>query len=107
MSHQAEILTKKEIIQFIHTHRITIKSFGVHRLGLFGSYVRNEQKEGSDLDFLVEFVSGQKNLKNYFGLMDWLEASFGKEVELLTQESLSPYIGPHIEKEVEYASLTG
>ena len=107
MKRRSEILTKEEILDCIKTHQVEIKSFGVNRLGLFGSYVRNEQRIGSDLDFLVEFEPGQKSLKNFFGLIDWLEQAFNIEVELITRESLSPYIGPSIEREVEYVPLAG
>lgn len=107
MHESKNMLTKEDILHFLHVHSTIVKSFGLCRLGLFGSYIRNEQGSESDLDFLVEFEQGKKNLKNYFGLLDWLEQEFGKEVELVTIESLSPFIGPHIEKEVEYAPLTG
>lgn len=82
-----------------------IQSFGVKRLGLFGSFVRNEQHAESDVDFLVEYEPGRKSLKNHFGLIDWLEDAFQREIELVTTESLSPYIGPYIEREVEYVPL--
>ncbi len=93
------------ILTFLSTHQDAIQHFGVERIGLFGSYVRDEQKENSDIDLLVEFSKGQKNIRNLVGLADYLEDSFGKKVELVTKESLSKYIGPHILKEVKYASL--
>ena len=91
---------------FLQSHQAEIQSFGVKRLGLFGSFVRNEQHPASDVDFLVEYEPGRKSLNNYFGLIDWLENAFQREVELVTKESLSPYIGPYIEREVEYVPLT-
>ena len=75
------------------------------RIGLFGSFVRNEQHDKSDVDFLVEYEPGRKNLKSFFGLIDWLEKAFNREIELVTTESLSPYIGPYIEREVEYVPI--
>jgi len=82
-----------------------IHDLGVVKLGLFGSYVRNEQTPESDLDFLVEFDPIKKNFDNYFALAELLEGIFEKHVDLLTIESLSPYIGPHILKEVQYFEI--
>lgn len=98
-------MTKEAILGFLKAHPIELQSFGVKRLGLFGSFVRNEQHAGSDVDFLVEYEPGYKSLKNHFGLIDWLETAFQREIELVTKESLSPYIGPYIEREVEYVPL--
>jgi len=105
METNSTILTKEEILDFLKTHQIEIQSFGVKRLGLFGSFVRNEQHSGSDVDFLVEYEPGRKSLKNYFGLIDWLESAFQREIELVTKESLSPHIGPYIEREVVHVPL--
>ncbi len=82
-----------------------IHGLGVVKLGLFGSYVRNEQNPESDLDFLVEFDPIKKNFDSYFALAELLEKIFEKHVDLLTIESLSPYIGPHILKEVQYFEI--
>ncbi|NOX64125.1 MAG: nucleotidyltransferase family protein [Chloroflexi bacterium] len=99
-------LSKTNIIALLQAHGPEIRAFGVRRLGLFGSFVRNEAREGSDIDILVEFEPERKNLDNLVGLGDYLEALFRHPVELVTPEALSPYIGPHILAEVEYVSFT-
>src|SRR3989344_5615387 len=48
-------LTDKIIIQTLKEHKEVLKGYGVIRIGLFGSFVRGEQKENSDIDFIVEF----------------------------------------------------
>ncbi len=101
-----QTLSRDKILGHLETHRLDIQSFGVERLGLFGSFIKGEQNAESDIDFLVKYKTGHKNLKNYFGLMDWLENAFQREIELVTIESLSPYLAPHIENEVKYVSLT-
>jgi uncharacterized protein len=78
---------------------------GVARLGLFGSFVRDEQGSDSDVDLLVEFAPGQKNFDNFMALGFYLEDLFDRRVELVTPESLSPYIRPHVMTEVEYAVI--
>jgi predicted nucleotidyltransferase len=98
-------MQKTTIFSLLAKHYNQIEDYGVERIGLFGSYVRNEQTESSDIDFLVEFSKEKKNIHNLVGLGDFLEKLFGKKVELVTKESLSKYIGPHILKEVQYASF--
>jgi predicted nucleotidyltransferase len=93
-------LTDKEIISLLKKHKDLLKKYKVKRIGLFGSYVRGEQKRYSDIDFLVEFK--EANFDNFMGLIFGLETIFGKKVELITNGSLSPYIEPYVEKEVKW-----
>jgi predicted nucleotidyltransferase len=97
--------TYGNILSLIETHQGEIRAFGVRRLGLFGSFVRGEQREGSDVDVLVEFDRGRKTFDAFMRLAFYLEDLFGRPVELVTPESLSPYIGPHILDEVEYVTF--
>jgi len=79
----------------------TIKNtFGVIRIGLFGSVIRGEQTYKSDVDILVELKDEYKTLKNYVALVDYLESFFDSKVDLVTVESLDPYIQPYILNEV-------
>jgi predicted nucleotidyltransferase len=96
---------KEEVLNIIRNHQKEIRDLGVKRYGLFGSFVRGQTTEQSDIDILVEFEPGQKTFDNFMKLAFFLEELLGRKVDLVTAESLSPYIGPHILKEVEYASL--
>ncbi len=98
------IQTKKDILAVIAANRARITALGVKRLGLFGSFLRGEQTAESDIDFLVEFEPGQKTFDNFIKLTFLLEGLLQRRVELITTEALSPYIGPHILEEVEYAA---
>lgn len=93
-------LTKTEIIKTIEEHSDILRKYKVKKIGLFGSYVRSEQQEDSDLDFLVEFY--KPDFDNFMELIFYLEDLFGRKVELITKGSLSPYIQPYIEKEVKW-----
>jgi predicted nucleotidyltransferase len=97
---------KEEVLTIIRNHQQEIKDLGVRRFGFFGSFVREEATEQSDIDILVEFEPGQKTFDNFMQLAFFLEDLLGREVDLVTAESLSPHIGPHILKEVEYASIS-
>ena len=96
--------TKEQIFLLLDQSDEKLKKFGVKRCGLFGSFLRDRQNLQSDIDLLVEFEMGKKTYDNYIHLAFFLEELFGRSVDLVTPESLSPYIGPHILREVEYAS---
>jgi hypothetical protein len=96
------MLTKREILKKLIENRKEFKKFGVKKIGLFGSYVRNDAKEGSDIDIVVEFEEGKKNYDNFINLYYYLKELFGEDIDLLTKESLSKYIKEDILKEIEY-----
>lgn len=98
-------LSKKSILDFLRSHQSDLRRYKVRAIGLFGSYSRGEEKATSDIDLLVEYEAGQKTFDNFIGLIDYLEQSLGKEVELVTRESVSKHILPYIEKEVEYVEI--
>ncbi len=99
------VQTKVRIYSLLRKNQTYLKSLGVKRIGLFGSFVRGEQRARSDVDFLIEFEPGNKSFDNFIRLSFFLEDLMGRRVELITPESLSPYIGPRIIKEVEYAAV--
>jgi uncharacterized protein len=72
--------------------------YSVAKIGVFGSYVRGEETTSSDIDILVEF--DKPTLHNFMGLVFYLEELFGKEVHLVTNNALSPYMRPVVENEV-------
>jgi predicted nucleotidyltransferase len=75
--------------------------YGVKNVGLFGSFVRGDQKPGSDIDVLVEFIPEKHTFDNFMEVAFLLEKVLERKVDLITPEALSPHIGPHILKEVE------
>lgn len=100
------VMNKQQVINILKQHHQDLQRLGVYRCGLFGSFARNAMNEQSDVDILVEFDPHKKNFDNFMNLCFLLEESFGRDVDLVTKESLSPYIGPHILKEVEYVSIS-
>ena len=75
----------------------------INRLSIFGSTVRGEATAKSDLDLLIRLKpSGTRPKLGLFKLMEIeeaLEKKLGREIDLVTEDSLSPYIRPYIEKE--------
>lgn len=92
---------KEEIVVRLSEHQTVLHQFGVKGLSLFGSFVRNAASEDSDVDLLVEFEAGQKTFDNFMGLSFFLEDLLGRPVEVVTRESLSPYLASSILSEVE------
>lgn len=99
------VQTKEQLLAVIRGHGSRVREFGVRRCGVFGSFVRGNSTAHSDVDFLVEFETGKKTFDNFIRLAFFLEDILGRPVEIVTPESLSPYIGPHILREVEDVTL--
>lgn len=75
--------------------------YGVQRLGLFGSYVREKQGKKSDIDILVAF-NRDIDLFDFLELREFLEKQLGLKVDLVMESALKPAIGKRILSEVEY-----
>ena len=98
-------MTSKEyILSEMRQHKKELQNLGIIKIGLFGSYAREEQSEKSDIDILIEFDPEKENFDNYMSAYDMLENIFNNEkIEIVTNNGLSPYIGPKILREVVYA----
>ena len=75
-----------------------VKRFGVTRLALFGSTVRNEAGANSDIDIIVAF-DGPATSKKYFGVQFLLEDQLGCPVDLVTEKAMRAELRPFIERE--------
>ena len=77
--------------------------YQIDELGLFGSYVRGEETEKSDIDLLISFKpSARFGLVKYCKLQNIFSDRLGKKVDLVMKKGLKPYIGEQILKEVIY-----
>jgi uncharacterized protein len=82
---------------------IVQEKFKVRELGIFGSYLRQEQTEESDIDVLVEFEPGFRfGLITFCELEDYLSEMLGVKVDLVMKQGLKPRIGKRILSEVIY-----
>jgi len=99
------INNKNDILARLHSNRHRLTALGVDKLGPFGSFVHGNQRSDSDVDLLVSFQTGKKTFDVFMDLCFFLEEILGRNVHVVTVESLSPYIGPHILDEVEYVDL--
>jgi predicted nucleotidyltransferase len=91
----------EEIKKAIKDHRQQLReTFKVENIALFGSYVRGDQNEKSDLDVLIEFREPVGFL--FIHLADFLEELLGVEVDLVTRDAIKPNRWPYIEEELMY-----
>jgi len=91
-------------INLLKKHEQTIRQkFHVKKIGIFGSFARNEENETSDIDILVEFDPGFKTFDNYMELKYFIEGIFGRSVDLVTVAALKPQLKENILREVIYA----
>lgn len=101
MTKRANPLTSpEEITRTLRAHLPELgERYGVSALGLFGSYVRGEQRKGSDLDVLVEF-DRPPTLLEFVDLQYYLSDLLGIKVDLVMKKALKPAIGRRILEEV-------
>jgi hypothetical protein len=98
------MIQRAEILNKLKLSKSELIKFGVVRIGLFGSVNRNESNKESDVDILIDFRSESETYENYINTCSFLENIFeGSKLDIVTEKGLSPFIGPYILKEVEYA----
>ena len=96
------MITRDEILHFLRSHKNQLRErYGVTRIGLFGSYARNEAKIDSDIDLAVEIQSPNK-YRSFFGFKRHLEKSFNHKVDLGIESTLKPIVKQHILKKIIY-----
>ena len=100
-----KVESKAELLEALQANAAHIMTFGVGRLGVFGSFARGTAVAQSDVDLFVEFAAGHKSLKNLVGLSRFLEGLLGRKVDLVTPAALNPFTGKYILQEVQYVAL--
>lgn len=94
--------TLEEVKRWLVQHKSMLQErYQVRELGIFGSYIRQEQTESSDVDVLVEF-SEVPSLLKFVNLENYLSDNLGVKVDLVHKSGLKPRIGERILAEVVY-----
>ena len=93
-----------EVRKIIERHRGELRErYGVKEIGIFGSFVRGEEREDSDIDILVEFYpQAEMDLIKFVELEEYLSELLGAKVDLVMKSALKPRIGRRILREVIY-----
>jgi len=93
-----------DAIALLRQHEPVIKKrFGVAQIGIFGSFIRGEERPDSDVDVLVAFRKGEKTFDNYMDCKFYLEDLFGRKVDLVMREAIKKRLKKPILSEVVYA----
>lgn len=96
--------TKGEILEFLTRNKQYFRDqFGIVKIGLFGSYAKDEQTDGSDIDLIVEFA---KNTPNLFDIKNelkkYIKEKFHIQVDIAREKYLKPIYRDSILKETIY-----
>jgi predicted nucleotidyltransferase len=98
-----QMTTKETILETLKLNKQHLSKLGIRSVGLFGSYLYNQQSMKSDIDLLIDFDPEKENFDNFMAVCDLFEKIFSNEkIEVVTKNGLSPHIGPKILNEVQY-----
>ena len=97
--------TREQILTFITQNRKMFREkYHIVRIGIFGSYARDEQTIDSDIDLLVEFEDNTQNLYDLkLQLRDFLKKSLGTEIDICREKYIKPRFKKQILREAVYA----
>ena len=80
------MITKDNILSTLKSNKSEFLKLGIRNIGLFGSYIRNEQSGKSDIDILIDFEPGQETFDNFMSAYDLFENLFKNEkIEVVTK----------------------
>lgn len=97
-----KLLNSKKIIETIKNNKNKIRKYGVKKIGLFGSFIKEKQKPKSDIDILVKFEN--IDFDSYLNLLFFLEKIFKKKIDLVIEDDLKPEL-KYVKREAEYVKL--
>jgi predicted nucleotidyltransferase len=95
---------REEILDFLRANKELLRSkYSIAKIGIFGSYARNEQTEKSDIDFILEYEENATDLFNKdYSLREYLKSAFKKDVDICHEGSIKPIFKPYILKDTIY-----
>ena len=95
-------MQKEEIMHFLRQNKQMLqRQYHIERIGLFGSFARDEAHEKSDIDLVI--VSPKKSFRNRYNLKYFLEQHFKRDVDIGYLEALHPFVRKQIQNEIVYA----
>lgn len=95
-------LNSNIIIEKIKKERRKLKEKGIRKIGLFGSYAKDDQKQKSDIDFLIEFKT--VDFDKYLYILNLLEKIFQRKIDLVIEKDLKPEL-KYVRNEAKYVKI--
>jgi uncharacterized protein len=95
---------REDVLNFLRSNKdILLSEYSLTKIGIFGSYARNEQTENSDIDIILDF---ETDLDDIYGtkydLREYLKSVFKKEVDICTERAIKPIFKPFILRDAIY-----
>ena len=98
-----EISSANEIIAYLKKNRKFFhEMFGVTRIGIFGSFTREEQTSSSDIDMVIEIEKNRKNIHSFLEVKRFLEKELARKIDMGFEHSLKPVIRDKIKGQIIY-----
>ena len=98
-----EISSIEKIVEYLKNNKsFFYDKFGVTRMGIFGSFVRDEQTSSSDIDMVIEIEKSRKNIHSFLQLKRFLEKELAKKIDMGFEHSLKPILREKIKGQIIY-----
>ena len=98
-----EISSIEEMVAYLKNRkRFFYDKFGVIRIGIFGSFARDDQTPSSDIDMVVEIEKSRKNIHSFLQLKRFLEKEMARKIDLGFEHSLKPIVKEKIKGKIIY-----
>jgi predicted nucleotidyltransferase len=98
------MLTQQNILNFLSENKLFLREqFHVVKIGIFGSFARNEQNPDSDIDILIEMENNVSNVYDLkWNLREFLKNQFQRDVDICNSKHIKPYAKNYILKDAIY-----
>lgn len=98
------MLTQQNILNFLSENKLFLREqFHVVKIGIFGSFARNEQNHDSDIDILIEMENNVSNVYDLkWNLREFLKNQFQRDVDICNSKHIKPYAKDYILKDAIY-----
>jgi len=98
-----KVTSHEEMIQYLRKNREQFrKKFGVTKIGIFGSFARNEQTQSSDIDIIIEMEKERKNLHNFLQMKRHLEKETERKIDLGFEHTIKEAVKEKIKEQIIY-----
>lgn len=98
-----EISSIEDIIAYLKNNKsLFYERFGVTRVGIFGSFTREDQTFSSDIDMVVEIEKNRKNIHSFLEMKRFLEKELARKIDLGFEHSLKPIVREKIKGQIIY-----
>ena len=98
-----QISSRQEIVAYLKNNKkLFYEKFDVTRMGIFGSFERDEQTRSSDIDMVIEMEKGRKNIHTFLQLKRFLEKEMARKIDLGFEHSLKPIVRDKIKGKIIY-----